>query len=722
MKIRNRLQRLVVALVVSMTGVPAFPAPPDLSPLPQQAQTAKLATEVLMRTAFAPLPPDDAMSERILERYLKVLDPEKLYFLQSDVQGWQGLRPQLSAAIRDGDLSLPFAIYRLYEQRMGEQLKFAGAHLAQAFDFNRDDSLPLHRDKAPWAATAAELHDLWRKYAKNDWLRLKLAGSPTQSIRRTLAQRYDFAQSRVSRTTSDDVFQVFMDAYTTALDPHTDYLGPQAAEEFAISMKLSLVGIGATLEEKGEYTAIKELMPGGPALRSGKLAVGDRITGVGQGDCGSVSDVAAWRLQDVVHVVRGTKGSEVCLDVLPSAAGPDGPHKRVELVRDMVNVQEQAARKSILVVRSGPNSQTIGVITLPVFYEDFAAHQQGDAAYRSVTRDVSRLLSELKKAKVEGVLIDLRGNGGGSLGEVIRLTGLFVGKGPVVQEQDRQGDVRVDSNEAMDVAWDGPLGVLINRASASASEIFAAAIQDYGRGLILGEQSFGKGTVQSMVDLDALAQSDKPRFGQLKMTVEQFFRVDGSTTQLQGVTPDIALPSFFDTAQFGESSLDNALPWRRIAAAPYRPVGDMQALLPELQRRHAARVKTNVDFLHLEASVAEFQALNRKDRVSLNENERRQERAAEAALLKAQTEHGGHALKETLRADDGLQSSERDLSTELAFEKARKAATDPNLNEAARIVADAGALLRKGRELKVQKPPAAAAATVTAALPQAERP
>ena len=360
------------------------------------------------------------------------------------------------------------------------------------------------------------MRELWRKRVKNDWLRLKLAGKDDKSIVEILDKRYDNFLKRIGRVKSADAFQTFMNAYTMAIEPHTNYMGPRAAEEFDISMRLSLVGIGAVLAEMDDYTTIRELVPGGPASLSGQLKIGDRIVGVAQGEGGVMTDVLGWRLDDTVALIRGAPDSVVLLDVLPADAGPDGKHKLVSLIRKTISLEEQAAKASVHSIMDGKATRRIGVISLPSFYEDFAARQKGVQDYKSATRDVARLLDELKKEKVDSVLIDLRNNGGGSLAEAVELTGLFIDKGPVVQQRNASGEISVESDTQAGVAWDGPLGVLINRGSASASEIFAAAIQDYGRGLIIGEPSFGKGTVQSMIDLDQVAKNSKPQFGELK--------------------------------------------------------------------------------------------------------------------------------------------------------------------------------------------------------------
>jgi carboxyl-terminal processing protease len=660
-------------------------SPPVLAPLQQQAQAARLSAKFLTRFAYKPVPLDDALSVKIMTRFIKSLDPDRVLFLQADIDTFMADSAKIDDAIKREDLRIPFSIFNVYEQRIVGRMQYARNLLKHDFDFSVQEAYSLLRDEAPWPQSEGESDDLWRKRVKGDWLRLKLTGKADAVIRDTLDKRYENSLKRAFEYKSDDVFQSFMGAYTTSVDPHTDYFGPKAAAEFDISMKLSLVGIGAVLQERDDYTTIRELVPGGPAQLSGKLAVGDRITGVGQGENGAIKEVLGMRLDEIVQMIRGEKDSVVRLDILPVDAGPDGSHRLISLTRDKISLEKQAARKSILSVKDGDATRKIGVITLPVFYEDFEARRKGDRNYKSASRDVAKLLGELKRADVDGVLVDLRNNGGGSLTEAIDLTGLFVGKGPVVQQRGADGKIKIERDDLPTPAWKGPVGVLINRGSASASEIFAAAIQDYGRGVIVGEPSFGKGTVQTVVNLDRAANNRKPKFGELKLTIAQFFRVNGGTTQLRGVTPDIILPSLSDPKGFGEASYDNALPWTQIKPANYTPAGNLAALLPQLQSRHDARVRNDRDFRRFVEDIAELKVQREKGVVSLNQAQRRIELAAQATRLKARTQiNGGVDLGE----DDGLQANERSLSADIAIENARRNAKDVLLNEAAAILAD----------------------------------
>jgi carboxyl-terminal processing protease len=693
--------------------------PAELKPQPQEAQAAHLAAELLSRYHYKKMPLDDALSAKIFDQYLKSLYSEKLFFLQADIDQLGANRTRLGEAILKEDLSVPFAFFNLYERRAVERFTYARTLLKKGFDFQQNETYQYARDKEAWEKTEAEMNELWRKRVKNDWLRLKLAGKDDKSIAQILDKRYDNFLKRIGQVKSADAFQTFMNAYTMAIEPHTNYLGPRAAADFDIAMRLSLVGIGASLAEVDEYTTIRELIPGGPASLSGQLKVGDRIVGVAQGEGGVMTDVMGWRIDDTVALIRGTADTVVVLDVLPVDAGPDGKHKLISLVRKTISLAEQAAKGSVQLVMDGGAARRVGVISLPSFYADLAARQKGVQDYRSATHDVARLLDEFTRQKVDSVLIDLRNNGGGLLSEAVELTGLFIDKGPVVQQKNARGDIVVESDTKAGAAWDGPLGVLINRNSASASEIFAAAIQDYGRGLIFGERSFGKGTVQSLIDLDQVARNGKSQFGELKMTVAQFFRINGGTTQLRGVVPDILFPAASDEESFGESSFDNPLPWTQIKAADYAPAGDAKVLLPILVPLHEARVKKDKDFQYLQEDIAEINLQRKRNLVTLNEAARRVERDAQEARLKSRESRKDTgksayedvsskeiaAAKDSAISDDGLQADERKLSISLAAEKARKDAKDIFLTEAVHILSDEAAIAKTDARLATRIPP-----------------
>jgi carboxyl-terminal processing protease len=690
---------MLFALILSLFAVNLSTATNELTPQPQQAQAARLSAEVFGRHHYIRIPLDDALSAKIFDHYLKVLDGEKLFFLQSDIDKLSDERTELDDAILKQDMSIPFAIYSLYQQRATERLVYARTLLNKGFDFNRKESYQYSRKKAPWASSVDELNDLWRRHVKNDWLRLKLAGMKDTMIAATLDKRYENSLNSIAKIKSEDVFQFFMSAYAMAIDPHTDYFGMREAKDFDISMKLSLVGIGAVLQEKDEYTTIRELVPGGPAALSGKLKIGDRIVGVGQGVNLPVTDVVGQRLDETVALIRGAENTTVRLDILPAEADLDGKHKLISLVRKKISLDKQAAKKSIINVKEGGITRHIGVITLPGFYQDFAARERGDKNYKSASRDVARLLTQFQKSNIDGVVIDLRNNGGGSLDEAINLTGLFIDNGPVVQERDAKGHIQVENNTTNNVVWRGPLGVLINRGSASASEIFAAAVQDYGRGIVIGATSFGKGTVQSVINLDRLVKSNPPKFGELKMTIAQFFRIDGGTTQLHGVTPDITLPSMMDEEDFGESSYDNALPWSHIKPADYSRIGSFSEILPALLAKHNRRIATNKEFKYLQEDINEINDRRQSNKISLNEADRRHEREVQETRIKLREKAEGIHGNSFDFQDDGLQSGERNLTKDLAIEKARKGARDILLNEAANILGDEVGMLKSNPKL-----------------------
>jgi carboxyl-terminal processing protease len=702
---KNKL--LWILLAFALAALNTTQATTQLMPLEQQSHAAHLSAKVLSRYHYKHLTLDDSLSLQIFDNYLKALDGEKVFFLQADIDHFADARTRLDDAILDEDLNIPFAIFNLYQQRMNERFTYARSLLKKGFDFREKESYQFTRKNAPWPKSEDELNDLWRKRVKNDWLRLKLAGKDNKSIVETLGKRYDNSLSSLSKVKSEDAFQDFMNAFVMAIDPHTNYFGVRAAKDFDISMSLSLVGIGAVLYDRNEYTTIKELVAGGPAALSGKLKAGDRIVGVGQGEDGPMAEIMGWRIDDAVALIRGTEDTVVRLDVLPAEAGSDDKHKLISLIRKKISLEKQAAKKSIIEVKDRGATRHIGVISLPGFYQDFAARQKGDKDFKSATRDVSRLLEELKKDKVDGVLVDLRNNGGGSLYEAIELTGLFIDKGPVVQQRNSEGEVSVESDANAGLAWNGPLGVLINRASASASEIFAAAIQDYGRGVVIGETSFGKGTVQTVASLDQIEKNDKPVLGELKMTIAQFFRINGGTTQMRGVTPDISLPTMTGAEEFGESSFDNALPWTQIKAADYTPAGDLTDIVPTLKANHDKRVSHDKDFQYLQEDIAEFSKLRRKNLISLNEADRRKERAAQESREKSREKNKGdnESDKATAEArshalqDDGMLSSERNLSADKAIENANKNAKDILLNEAAHILSDEVGLLKTNSRL-----------------------
>ncbi len=684
----------------------------DLNPTAQETAAGHMAADIISRYHYRAVPPDQAFSEQVFDRYLKSLDLEKLFFLQADVDRFAGDRASIAQKLQQEDLSVPFAIYDLYARRAVERFQYARDLLKQDFDFEVDEELQLSRNLLPWSQNQEDLDEVWRKRVKSDWLSLKLAGKTRQDIATTLDKRYALAIKRLGQTQSADAFQIFMNAYTMAIEPHTNYLGPRAAAEFDISMSLSLVGIGAAVSNVGDYATIMALTEGGPASRSGQLQPGDRIVGVAQGVRGEMIDVIGWRSDDLVALIRGPDGTVVKLAVLPAGAEGDPQRKVVTLKRQPIAMADQSASASIETISDGGVSRRIGVITLPSFYEDLSGKLAGDARFKSVSRDVRQLLTEFNANHVDGVLVDLRDNGGGSLSQAIELTSLFVGNVPVVQHRNAAGEVMLGIDAQARVLWGGPLGVLIDKRSASASEIFAAAIQDYGRGLILGQASYGKGTVQSVIDLDALVDNDKLELGELKMTIAQFFRVNGGTTQLRGVTPDIGFSGYFDEGESGESAFENALPWTMIKAVHNAPNATVRSIVPALVARHEWRTQRDADFRHLQEDLGERQRQRDKTGISLNEAERRRERSAqEAQWLARQTGTGPVSASSSSNAgdtrvaaspatpqsttalDDGLLSGERSFEEILRAEQSVKSLKDIVLIEATQIVNDAIGML-----------------------------
>ncbi len=721
---------LVLALATLLAGSGQAKAPEvsdALAMSKSQAEAALFATRFLTRFHYRRMPLDDAMSQRILDQYLKSLDGDRSVFLASDIAGFKArYGTRLDDAIYDGeaalhgDLEAPFEIFRVYLTRAHQRYAHAQAMLERGFDFSEPENYSFDREKAAWAKSPAELDDLWRKRVKNDWLRLRLAPKSVdaevakkaaaagtvappkpvvrsdQEIRDVLRKRYRTFESRLEEVNNEDIFQSFLNAYATSIEPHTGYLAPETSENFNIQMSLSLEGIGAVLSRDEDFTAIQTVVKGGPADLSQQIKVGDKVLAVGQGKGGPMVDVIGWRLDDVVKLIRGQKGTSVRLDILPKTSGSDGKPVRVSIVRDRIKLEEQAAKSQIIEVGEGAAKRKIGLIELGTFYHDFEGQRRGDAEYRSSTRDVRRLLTSLKGQGVSGVVLDLRGNGGGSLAEATQLTGLFIPGGPVVQVREATGKISVESDDDPTVAWDGPLAVMVDRASASASEIFAAAMQDYGRGLIIGETTFGKGTVQNMLDLDRMARNDSPTYGQLKLTVAQFFRVNGGSTQHKGVEPDIAFPATWDANEFGESSYDNALPWTSVPSARFERRGDFAPLVPQLEARHVARIARDQEYQWWLQDLEDYRKQRGTKSVSLLESARRTERdqieARSVAREKAREDAGTTRKDRKLKADDGLDAVDQPAGDEADDGEDEK--PDVLAVESARILSDAIDLLR----------------------------
>ena len=634
--------------------------------------------ELLKRHHYSKPPLDDARSAIIYDSYLKLLDPSRSYFLASDIAEFDKWKTQFDDFLKSGDLNPGFTIYKRYLDRVKSRLDFALAELnkgVDSLDFNAKETLEIDRKDAPWLKTEAELNDLWRKRIKDEVLRLKIAGKEPAKIQELLTKRYKNQLSRLDQTRSEDIFQAYINTFAMSYDPHTNYLSPDNAENFDINMSLSLEGIGAVLQSDNDQVKIVRLVPAGPADKTKQVAPADKIIGVAQGDKEMV-DVIGWRLDEVVKLIRGPKGSVVRLEIIPASNAPnDQTSKVVSITREAVKLEEQAAKKSILNLKQDGKNYKLGVIEIPAFYLDFKAFRAGDPNYKSTTRDVKKLLTELQKEKVDGVIIDLRNNGGGSLQEATELTSLFIDKGPTVLVRNADGKVDVLEDENPGAFYKGPMALLVNRLSASASEIFAGAMQDYHRALIIGGQTFGKGTVQTIQPLN---------HGELKLTLAKFYRVSGQSTQHQGVLPDVAFPSIIDTKEIGESALPEAMPWDTIRPAIKPAVDPFKPYIDKLKAEHEARVAKDAEFIFIRDKLALAEKLMAEKTVSLNEAERRAQHAdidaKQLVMENARRQAKGEApLKEMKKEDEDALPVEPEKT---------KPEDDAYLSETGRILLD----------------------------------
>ncbi|WP_182774244.1 carboxy terminal-processing peptidase [Pseudomonas monteilii] len=634
--------------------------------------------ELLKRHHYSKPPLDDARSVIIYDSYIKLLDPARSYFTAADIAEFDKWKTQFDDFLKSGNLDPGFTIYKRYLDRVKQRLDFALAELNKGvdkIDFTTKETLLIDRKDAPWMKDQAELDDLWRKRVKDEVLRQKIAGKEPKQIQETLTKRYKNQLARLDQTRAEDIFQAYINTFAQSYDPHTNYLSPDNAENFDINMSLSLEGIGAVLQSDNDQVKIVRLVPAGPAAKTKQVAPADKIIGVAQGNKEMV-DVVGWRLDEVVKLIRGPKGSVVRLEIIPASNAPsDQTSKIVSITREAVKLEEQAAKKSVLKLKQDGRDYKLGIIEIPAFYLDFKAYRAGDPEYKSTTRDVKKLLTELQKEKVDGVVIDLRNNGGGSLQEATELTSLFIEKGPTVLVRNSDGRVDVLEDENPGAFYKGPLALLVNRLSASASEIFAGAMQDYHRALIIGGQTFGKGTVQTIQPLN---------HGELKLTLAKFYRVSGQSTQHQGVLPDIDYPSIIDTKEIGESALPEAMPWDTIrpvvkpAADPFKP------FLAQLKAQHEARSDKDAEFTYIRDRLALTQKLMNEKTVSLNEQERRarhddieaKQLALENIRRKAK---GEEPLKELKKEDEDA------LPTE---DENTKPEDDAYLSETGRILID----------------------------------
>lgn len=612
---------LAISLSVSFGAVASsesFQSYQPVAPTIDQARANILIARQLQFTHFRDLRVSDDLSGDIFDTYLKYLDGQKVYLTQDDLDDFAGIRDHLGSALRTGKLQPGFDIYNLVQKRIIERLHFALNLLDQGvgtLDFSSNDSILLDRSDSDWIADSARLDELWTKRIKNAVLAQRLNGSDDDAITDTLQQRYEGQLKRAYQARSEDAFQAYMNAFAGMWDPHTSYFSPRTSENFNINMSLSLEGIGAVLQGDNEYTKVVRLVPGGPAFQQGQLQPADRIISVTQ-EGETPVNVIGWRLDEVVDLIRGPRNSIVTLEVIPSSAADDTITKAIAIKRDQVKLEEQSASKKVIEFDRNGETYKIGAITIPTFYADFQAMQAGDRNYKSTTRDVRRLLEELEAEGVEGLVIDLRNNGGGALHEANDLVGLFIDSGPTVQIRNANNDVQILNDEDPEVAFKGPLVVLVNRMSASASEIFAGAIQDYGRGLVVGSQTFGKGTVQAVRPLN---------HGQLKITQSKFYRVSGGSTQHKGVMPDIEIPSRIDNSLIGEDALDHALPWDQIDPVDHTQYFDFSNIIDELRLRHDKRFEASPEFSLLQQEIDFLKQQRQQNSVSLNMDERQQQ-------------------------------------------------------------------------------------------------
>jgi carboxyl-terminal processing protease len=634
--------------------------------------------ELLKRHHYSKPPLNDARSVIIYDSYIKLLDPSRSYFTAADIAEFDKWKTQFDDFLKNGDLDPGFTIYKRYLDRVKSRLDFALAELGKGvdkMDFTTKETLLVDRKDAPWLKNQAELDDLWRKRVKDEVLRMKIAGKDPKQIQETLTKRYNNQLARLDQTRAEDIFQAYINTFAQSYDPHTNYLSPDSAENFDINMSLSLEGIGAVLQSDNDQVKIVRLVPAGPADKTKQVAPADKIIGVAQGDKEMV-DVVGWRLDEVVKLIRGPKGSVVRLEVIPHTNAPnDQTSKIVAITREAVKLEEQAAKKSILNIKQDGRDYKLGVIDIPAFYLDFKAFRAGDPDYKSTTRDVKKLLTELQAEKVDGVVIDLRNNGGGSLQEATELTSLFIEKGPTVLVRNADGRVDVLEDENPGAFYKGPMALLVNRLSASASEIFAGAMQDYHRALIIGGQTFGKGTVQTIQPLN---------HGELKLTLAKFYRVSGQSTQHQGVLPDIDYPSIIDTKEIGESALPEAMPWDTIRPA-IKPASDpFKPFLAQLKARHDSRTAKDPEFAYIRDRLALSQKLMDEKTVSLNEADRRAQHAdiegKQLALENTRRKaKGEEPLKELKKEDEDALAAEPDKT---------KPEDDAYLSETGRILLD----------------------------------
>jgi len=659
----------------------------ELQKLDKHEEISQLVKKFFENSHYSEIRINDEVSSKILESYIDSMDGNKSYFLLSDIEYFNNLSNQIDDMIGSQSLQPVFDMYEVYRTRAKERMTYALQQLELKKDFTIDENFLFDRSNSTWANTINELNEIWRKRVKNDALNLKLTGKEWSEIQELLNKRYSRFLKQMDQLNNDDVFESFMNAFTHSLDPHSSYMSPRNSEEYQIQMSLSYYGIGATLQIEDDYVLIVNLIPGGPAAIDGKLKPKDKITAVGQGVDGKLIDVIGWRIGDVVELIRGPENTVVKLQILSSGAIPGASEKIINITRNQVKLEDQAAKSNIISVPRENTEWNIGVITIPSFYRDFKSMMDGNRDYASTTKDVKRIIKELKEKNIDALILDLRSNGGGHLTEATALSGLFIENGPIVQLRNANGRIsRLDDPDpSRRLAYDGPLIVLVNRFSASASEIFAAAIQDYGRGIIVGQQTFGKGTVQNLYPLNRYIKKPKDKeFGQLTMTIGKYYRVTGESTQHRGVMPDIELPSHIDLQLVGESTRKTALPWDTIRTAKFKLYNPaLENAIPSLSKKSISRSKTNDDLRFLIEEIEKLKNFRAKKTISLNLEQREQERNTE---IQDQLKRGNERIS-ALNLELGIEAPDFIKSLE-ELEQLDLPEVDINLNEAAEIAAD----------------------------------
>jgi carboxyl-terminal processing protease len=656
---------LLTLAATGSSGAPAAAGPQAegvMGATPQERLLAPRIANILEQTHYRHISIDDKMSPQVYDRFLTALDGQHSYFLASDLTAFDRWKSKFGDMIHTGDVDPAYAMFNLFQQRNRERMNYAIKLLDTEPDWTRDETFTFDREHAAWPLSQAELDELWRLRVKNDAVSLMLTGKTWPETTDLLRKRYERVLARLDKISPEDVFETLMNAYCAVYDPHSNYFSPRSSEEYRIQMSLSYEGIGASLQLTDDYVTITNILPGGPAQQDGTLKPNDRITAVGQGKDGALTDVIGWRLDDVVQLIRGKVDTTVRLQVLPAGASPGTTEHTLELKRNKVTLEAQAAKKEIRTLQRNGRPYKVGVITVPSFYNDMDAATSGNVNNRSTTHDVHRLLQEISAAGgVDALVLDLRGDGGGYLPEAIGLTHLFTNHGPVVQLKNTEGQIEVLKEPDSGPDYTGPLAVLIDRTSASASEIFAGAIQDFHRGLIIGQTSFGKGTVQSVIPLDRW--SSRPTEGQVTVTIGKFYRVTGESTQLRGVTPDIVLPSPISTDDVGESVLEHALPWDRIASVPFQARLPEPTLVQTLSSEETDRANHNADYQWLLTSLATLDSVRKEKSLSLNLKKRQQERTAQdqARLVQENSRRASDALPPLKSIDDIVASDEPDV-------------------------------------------------------------